>query len=86
MGDRSALFARVISPLKYSGRIDQENYGDSTWAEQTERDRVLWLIGVRLDVWRALARRGPEEEQQDAPVALDVLEELEQAVRGGIHR
>ena len=53
---------------------------------QCERDRVLWLIEVRLDIWRALAKRGPEEEQQDAAVALDVLQELEEAVRRGIHQ
>jgi hypothetical protein len=54
--------------------------------EQSERDRVLWLIEVRLDIWRALAKRGPEEEQQDAAVALDVLQELEEAVLMGIHQ
>jgi hypothetical protein len=53
---------------------------------QCERDRVLWLIEVRLDIWRALAKRGSEEEQQDAAVALDVLQELEEAVRRGIHQ
>ncbi len=55
-------------------------------AEQTERDRVLWLISIRLDIWRALARRGSEEEMQDAPGILTELEELEQAVRRGVHR
>ena len=55
-------------------------------AEQAERDRVLWLISIRLDIWRALARRGSEEERQDAPGILTELEELEQAVRWGVHR
>jgi hypothetical protein len=55
-------------------------------AIQTERDRVLWLIEVRLDIWSALARRGTEEEKQDAPGILAELEELEQAVRRGVHR
>jgi hypothetical protein len=55
-------------------------------AEQTERDRVLWLIGIRMDIWRALARRGTEEEKWDAPGILAELEELEQAVRRGIHQ
>jgi hypothetical protein len=54
--------------------------------EQTERDRVLWLIGIRLDFWRGMARGGDEEEEQDAPVALDVLEDLEQVVRRGVHQ
>jgi hypothetical protein len=55
-------------------------------AEQAERDRVLWLISIRLDIWRALARRGSEEERHDAPGILTELEELEQAVRWGVHR
>jgi hypothetical protein len=44
---------------------------------------VLWLIEVRLDIWSGLARRGTEEEKQDAPGILAELEELEQAVRRG---
>jgi hypothetical protein len=55
-------------------------------AEQIERDRVLWLIGIRMDIRRVLARRGTEEEQQDALGILAELEELEHAVRRGIHR
>jgi hypothetical protein len=65
--------------------MDQKNHGGSPWDAQRERDRVLWLIGIRLEVWRALARRGPEEEKQDAPGILAELEELEQVVRSGIH-
>ena len=60
---------------------------DERWrGEQTERDRVLWLIEVRLDSWRALARRGNEEEKWDAPGILAELEELAQVVRSGIHQ
>ena len=54
--------------------------------EQTERDRVLWLIEVRLGILRAMTRRGTEEDKQYAPAVLEELEDLEQAVRTGIHR
>ena len=54
--------------------------------EQTERDRVLWLIEVRLDILRAMTRRGTEEDKQHATAVLEELEDLEKAVRTGVHR
>ena len=55
-------------------------------AEQAERDRVLWLIEVRLDILRAMTRQGTEEDKQYAPAVLEELEDLEKAVRTGVHR